>query len=234
MPPVPVPVSDATLALGQLAIVVTVVSWALFVGTTIVRIASAPSGAPFDLVAAVLYVVVVTLVAASSLAYLTSRMGFFHRARSHRRVPRAELEWFLSNRAPSLTVLVPSYAEDARVIRMTLLSAALQEYPSLRIVLLIDDPPEPRYAGPARLLDEARALPAEIERLLAAPRSRFAAALAMFEARGGSRAPSRSRRWQWSTSTPAAGCGSLLATTRSSTTRTASWSTTWSRGWPAT
>ncbi len=185
MPPVPVPVSDATLALGQLAIVVTVVSWAIFVGTTIARVASASSGAAFDLVAAVLYVVVVTLVAASSLAYLTSRMGFFHRARSHRRVPRAELEWFLSNRAPSLTVLVPSYAEDARVIRMTLLSAALQEYPSLRIVLLIDDPPEPRYAAPARLLEDARALPAEIERLLAAPRSRFAAALAMFEARGG-------------------------------------------------
>ena len=31
-----------------------------------------------------------------------------------------------------MTVLVPSYQEDERVIRMTLLSAALQEYPHLR------------------------------------------------------------------------------------------------------
>ena len=36
------------------------------------------------------------------------------------------------------------------MIRKTLLSAALQEYPDLRVVLLVDDPPNPRYAGPRR------------------------------------------------------------------------------------
>ena len=37
---------------------------------------------------------------------------------------------------------------------MTLLSTALQEYPDLRVVLLIDDPPNPRYAGPRHLLEQ--------------------------------------------------------------------------------
>src|SRR5919198_292685 len=52
-------------------------------------------------------------------------------------------------------------------IRMTLLSAALQEYPGLKIVLLIDDPPNPQYAAPHALVEAARSIPGEIERLLA-------------------------------------------------------------------
>ena len=67
------------------------------------------------------------------------------------------------------------------MILMTLLSTALQEYPDLRVVLLVDDPPNPRYAGPRRLLDSATALPAEVERLLSEPRRRFDLALERFE-----------------------------------------------------
>ncbi len=66
---------------------------------------------------------------------------------------------------------------------MTLLSAALQEYPDLRLVLLIDDPPDVKYTAPRRLLAAARALPGEITDLLAGPaalhreaRDRFVAA----------------------------------------------------------
>ncbi len=70
------------------------------------------------------------------------------------------------------------------MIRMTLLSAALQEYPDLRVVLLIDDPPEPRYAGPYRKLAAARALPDEIQRLLLEPRNRFDLALMHYEEMG--------------------------------------------------
>jgi len=36
------------------------------------------------------------------------------------------------------------------VVLMTMLSTALQEYPDLRVVLLVDDPPNPRYAGPRK------------------------------------------------------------------------------------
>ncbi len=67
------------------------------------------------------------------------------------------------------------------MILMTLLSTALQEYPDLRVVLLVDDPPNPRYAGPRRLLDSAEALPAEVERLLSEPRRRFDLALERWE-----------------------------------------------------
>lgn len=52
----------------------------------------------------------------------------------------------------------------------------------MRVVLLIDDPPDPRYATPYRQLANARALPGEIESLLAGPRRRFDDALARFEA----------------------------------------------------
>ena len=52
-----------------------------------------------------------------------------------------------------MTVLVPSYQEDERVVRTTLLSAALQEHPYLRVVLLIDDPPEPKTAHARALLE---------------------------------------------------------------------------------
>jgi len=77
---------------------------------------------------------------------------------------------------------VPSYQEDARVIRATLLSAALQEYPGKRIVLLIDDPQTPRTERARELLNAARALPGEIEDLLAGPAAHFGRALESFEA----------------------------------------------------
>ena len=51
----------------------------------------------------------------------------------------------------------------------------------MRVVLLIDDPPSPRYAGPRRLLDAALALPAEIEALLSEPRERLERAQARFD-----------------------------------------------------
>jgi cellulose synthase/poly-beta-1,6-N-acetylglucosamine synthase-like glycosyltransferase len=92
------------------------------------------------------------------------------------------LDDFFVERQPSLTALVPSYQEEPGVIRMTLLSTALQEYPDMRVVLLIDDPPDPRYVTPHRLLASAQALPGEIQELLAGPRRRFDTALARFEA----------------------------------------------------
>jgi cellulose synthase/poly-beta-1,6-N-acetylglucosamine synthase-like glycosyltransferase len=84
---------------------------------------------------------------------------------------------------PSLTVLVPSYREDARVVRQTLLSAALQEYAPLRVVLLIDDPPNPTDPEHVQMLLEARDLPRRIQELLAGPRARFDGELAAFESR---------------------------------------------------
>lgn len=174
--------SDATMALGQLAIVVTVAGWLGFVLLTVSRTSLAGGDArPLDL-GTVGYVVIMTLLAASALAYLITRLGYFSRTRTHTRASTGTLSAAFADRAPTLTVLVPSYQEDERVNRMTLLSAALQEYPDLSIVLLIDDPPQPRYAGPAAMLAAAQRLPREIESLLAGPAAQFRSALRAFDA----------------------------------------------------
>ena len=49
-------------------------------------------------------------------------------------------------------------------------------------MLLIDDPFTPKTAGARDLLESARALPGQVERLLAGPAGRFAGALDAFEA----------------------------------------------------
>ncbi len=118
---------------------------------------------------AIAYLAMITLLEASSLAYLVARLGHLYRVREHRRVPRAALDDFFWRRRPALTMIIPSYREETRVIRNTLLSAALQEYPDKRIVLLIDDPPNPTEERHRVLLEAARTLPGQLEELLRYP-----------------------------------------------------------------
>jgi len=170
------------LAVGRLAIIVTAVGWLAYLGTWLAN--NFFNGQPINTrnkAEAALYLLIITLLTASSLAYLVSRLGFFYRALGHHRTPRATVDEFFDRSMPTLTVLVPSYQEDARVIRNTLLSAALQEYPYKRIVLLIDDPPVPRTRRQKEMLDAARALPRQIEELLSEPSTLFATALERFE-----------------------------------------------------
>ncbi len=127
------------------------------------------------------YLLVVTALTASACAYLVARLGAFNRWRTHQRVPRFDLEDYFAESSPSVTVLVPSYREDEQVIEGTLLSAALQEFPRLRVVLLIDDPPDPSDAGHAEKLEIARGLPERLRRLLAEPAEDANDALAAFE-----------------------------------------------------
>ncbi|HET9075617.1 MAG TPA: glycosyltransferase family 2 protein [Acidimicrobiales bacterium] len=184
--PLPVlapPISDRRIGMARLALIVTVLAWTGYLITWI--FGDLLSGRQSSAVArteAIVYLLIVTTLTASTVAYLLSRLGFFYRSRGHHRAARAVLEDFYSRTAPSLTVLVPSYQEDARVVRNTLLSAALQEYPETRIVLLIDDPPVPRSRRAYDLLAAAEALPREIEELLARPAARFARALSDFDA----------------------------------------------------
>jgi len=169
------------MLIGQLAIAVTVIGWALFVIVTLTRTSIGGAGRPPLDLSTVVYLAIMSLLACSALAYLTTRLGYYSRTRSHRRATRAELAQTFEASAPTLTILIPSYQEDERVNRMTVLSAALQEYPDLEVVLLIDDPPEPKYRRPAEMLAAAQRLPAEIEALLREPFSRFESALDMFE-----------------------------------------------------
>jgi EAL domain-containing protein (putative c-di-GMP-specific phosphodiesterase class I)/cellulose synthase/poly-beta-1,6-N-acetylglucosamine synthase-like glycosyltransferase len=185
-PLVPPPVSEGRIARGRLAIVLTITVWACYVIGTVIQqfIAGHASTARLG-VEAIVYLIVVTGLAASATAYLITRIGFFYRSRAHHRAPRIVLDNFLQEPTPPVTVLVPSYQEDERVIRTTLLSAALQEYPGLRVVLLIDDPQRPRTRAARDLLLAARALPAAIEAELAFPFARVQTSYERFEdARG--------------------------------------------------
>jgi cellulose synthase/poly-beta-1,6-N-acetylglucosamine synthase-like glycosyltransferase len=179
MPIVPRIAGEWSMLFGRSAVVLTVAAWVALLITVLERTFSHPAQHT-PLVETVGFLVAVTMLAASAIAYLVGRLGFYYRASRHRRVPRAMIDEYFASNQPTLTALVPSYQEEPGVILMTLLSIALQEYPDLRVVLLVDDPPEPRYAEPRRLLESASALPAEIERLLSEPRARVDKALEEF------------------------------------------------------
>jgi cellulose synthase/poly-beta-1,6-N-acetylglucosamine synthase-like glycosyltransferase/chitodextrinase len=182
MPLVPRPVSDRRVAMARLAIIVTVTAWVAYVVTWFFEDFFHPGYENAVARAeAVLYLLIVTMLTVSALAYLLSRLGFFYRTRTHHRAGRAILDQFFDATTPALTTIIPSYQEDARVIRNTLLSAALQEYPGKRVVLLIDDPFVPKTERARDQLEAARALPRQIERLLAEPAAKYAHALQTFE-----------------------------------------------------
>ncbi|AGZ43924.1 EAL domain-containing protein [Actinoplanes friuliensis] len=181
-PLVPPAVSEGRINRGRLAIVLTITVWACYiVGTVIQQFIAGHANTARLAIEAIVYMIVVTGLAASATAYLITRIGFFYRSRAHHRAPRIVLDTFLQGKTPSVTVIVPSYQEDERVIRTTLLSAALQEYPGLRVTLLIDDPQNPRTRAARDLLLAARALPGAIEAELAAPFTRVQAAYERFE-----------------------------------------------------
>src|SRR5580698_10473062 len=182
LPVVPKPVSDRRVALGRLAIIVTVSAWLAYVVDWFFADFFHPGyETAVARTEAVLYLLIVTLLTVSALAYLLSRLGYFYRTRTHHRATRGSLDQFFDERRPTLTTIIPSYQEDERVIRTTLLSAALQEYPDKSVVLLIDDPYVPKTQLARDQLESARALPGKIETLLAWPAGRFARDMRSFE-----------------------------------------------------
>jgi cellulose synthase/poly-beta-1,6-N-acetylglucosamine synthase-like glycosyltransferase len=118
-----------------------------------------------------------------NLAYQLTRIGFMRRLGRHRSTADPALSGYFDKDAPRVTVLVPSYKEEARVIRQSLLSAALQRYPRKRVVLLLDDPPRPRNPEDLNALTIARALPRTIQCLLDPCADRIAGAAAAMRRR---------------------------------------------------
>jgi cellulose synthase/poly-beta-1,6-N-acetylglucosamine synthase-like glycosyltransferase len=178
----PPPVGRLTVPGARFAILITITAWLVYLieqGILLAEITITPRVLSETLV----YFVTVTMLTISCLAYLIARLGNFERVKIHRRVPRSTIDESLEGKHPSLTVLVPSYREDERTIRYTLLSAALQEYPNLNIVLLIDDPPNSSNATHQLLLDQSRRLPKQLEVMLNAPYLKFKDALEIFERR---------------------------------------------------
>ena len=118
------------------------------------------------------------------LVYLFCRLGFLRRTQSHRPASREEIESIYGGeRPPPLLILVPAYCERIEVVRKTMLSAALLEYPDRRVVLLIDDPPIPASAKAASDLEAVRQLAGEIETMLRPQERKFLAQLSDFRLR---------------------------------------------------
>jgi cellulose synthase (UDP-forming) len=180
-PPLPIvenPTGNAATWMGGFAIAATALAWVVYIaGTVISQFIDYGIHDSQFIGQTVVYVVLMSLLTFSSLMYLLARQGALYRHRGHVRVPRAEIDAFMTNSRPSLTVLVPSYCEDPAVVFSTLLSAALQEYPEMQIVLLLDDPPAPTDPVAVASLARCRALPGEISAMLRGPHERFCASL---------------------------------------------------------
>jgi cellulose synthase/poly-beta-1,6-N-acetylglucosamine synthase-like glycosyltransferase len=138
-------------------------------------------------VPAAIYLLLVSALVYGGLVYQVSRLAWLRRMRAGEAALSQPAAWDREGedaaRQASVVVLVPSYKEEAAVVRQTLLSAALQDHPNRRVVLLIDDPPHPTDPDDRASLDAMRRLPAELNAELAEPAARFRAALDAFEAR---------------------------------------------------
>jgi len=116
--------------------------------------------------------------------YQFNRLSFFRRLLRHREATRDELESVYDQEHPSsLAILVPSFCEEVRVLQMTLMSAALSEYPDRRVVLLIDNPPNPSEEAKQRELNATRDLVRTLDALFRAEHAFYAAQQTAFEGR---------------------------------------------------
>ncbi len=169
------------IAFSRFAVVITAVFWLMYVISVIFRqLIEGPQSYDFT-VDVFGYLVVVTFLTFSAFIYLVTRQGAMLRFAKHIRTPRAVLDQHFSDNESSITVLIPSYAEETEVVRKTMLSAALQEYPSMRVVLLVDDKPFNVSSADLPRLTATRALAGEIKSLLSEPYERFSTQLKNFQ-----------------------------------------------------
>ena len=115
----------------------------------------------------IIFMFFINLLIYGNLLYQFTRLGYLKRRERHRPSDRKEMEFLYEAFAPALTILIPSYKEDVTVVKRTLLSAALQEYPGRRVVLLIDDPPNPNSEEDRVALEKMRELTGKVQALFA-------------------------------------------------------------------
>jgi len=173
--------STTKMTLSRIAIILTIAFWILYLLSVIIRqLFEGPQSYDFTL-EAFSYAFVVSVLTFSSLLYLITRQGALERFSKHTRVPRAILDRYFANTQPSITVLIPSYNEEIDVIRKTILSAAFQEYPRKRIILLLDNNPNPTNTEDINRLAAARNLGNQLQQLFDQPLNRLTAAYKQYK-----------------------------------------------------
>lgn len=161
--------SDFAIAYSRIAIILTIVFWCLYIVDVIIRqLIDGPQSYQFTL-QVFGYSIIVTFLTLSALVYLITRQGALQRFKKHVRVPQRLLDEHFHTHGSSITVLVPSYSEEVQVIRKTLLSAALQEFSDIRVVLLLDDNPFNVRSEHKDRIEKTLSLGKEIEKLLHEP-----------------------------------------------------------------
>lgn len=132
----------------------------------------------------IVFILLVDLLIYGNFVYQFTRLAYFRRIAAHVATPNDELETCLyAAHAPTLTILVPSYKEEFEVVRSTLLSAMLQDYPNRRIVLLIDDPHDPSDPADKAALQAMRQLPPLLQSVFDLASLEFKSALREYHVR---------------------------------------------------
>lgn len=131
----------------------------------------------------IVFIAIVQALIYGNFVYQFTRLGYLHRRRTHKPLSAEQREELYERDVPSLAVLVPSYKEELAVVRRTLLSAALQDYPGRRVVLLVDDPPYPGDMADRAALEAMRQLPGDLQRILDAAAQPYERARDAFLAR---------------------------------------------------
>jgi cellulose synthase/poly-beta-1,6-N-acetylglucosamine synthase-like glycosyltransferase len=124
-----------------------------------------------NLVEQVIFAFAVAFLIYGNLVYQLARFGAVRRSDAHRSAPEKDFRALFRGHSPSISVLIPSHKEEPQVVLCTMLSAALMEYPAKRIVLLVDDPPNPQAHGDRELLNKVRLLANEASAMLAGARA---------------------------------------------------------------
>ncbi|MGV8880732.1 MAG: glycosyltransferase family 2 protein [Rhodoglobus sp.] len=171
--------SATRIARARIAPAVCVLLWLFYLVTVVVALARGDALADStQLLTTIVFLVSVTFLTFSACMYLLARSAALPRFATHRRARRIALdEVGAGSFAPRrLVALLPSRSEDPELVRMSLWSVALQEFPDLAVVLLLDDDPDPDDAAELESLDRSRMLATEISDQLAPMRQRVEAA----------------------------------------------------------
>lgn len=132
----------------------------------------------------VLFAVGMVFVGYGNFLYQICLRGHYKRRAQHKPVPAAELYSLYQGAAPSLSILIPSYKEERTVNWQTMMSAALAEYPSKNVVLLIDDPYPAKSLPDMVKLEDTRKIPVEMQALFDAQAAIYSAEHDAFLGRG--------------------------------------------------
>ena len=121
-----------------------------------------PNRGPFY--GGLIYMGALTIVFYSVVHYHVCLIGNYKRHKREEMPTMETVAAIYDTPAPKLTVLVPSFKEERQIILQTLMSAALSEYPAKNVVLLIDNPQNPKEAGDRNLMEQARSVPQELQK----------------------------------------------------------------------